>query len=349
MTIASMVPVIRFGRTPATYDRGRYSLPEPVEADGLVLVQYLYCDESGKAPKDEVVSCCGFLLGQEHIYEFSTAWNQYAEAYWSVPPIHMRSINHPTEKNGWAQVKARWGDEWESNCQKMLEGFAEIVQRSLLQAFGSVVETAHFGGEAHAGQFAFSQLVSRVLQHLGTGGPGIGIVVDDDYEDSIRYHGWVRELRRKQSALGRTIKSLCFSADEGFPLIQAADMLAYYARERQRQPESASVSRIYQSLTKTPVCADRIEFLDAAKLAQIDSGIEISQTTDTKKPDVQELIAILKADPDRFYHDIVGLPRLTPEQRAELEKDNAPLDYDAIRDEHLRRLGRGGKTGQGKE
>ena len=264
-----MAPAIRFGKTPARVDRGRYSLPEPVEPDGLVLVHYLYCDESGKAPKDDLISSCGFLLQQEHIYEFSTAWNQYAEGIWAVPPIHMRSISHPSGKNGWAQVKARWGDDWEANCQKMLEGFAEIVQQSLLQAFGSVVETAYFTGNAHAGEFAFSQLVSRVLQHLGPCGPGIGIVVDDDYEDSIRYHGWVRELRRKQSALGRTIKSLCFSADEGFPLIQAADMLAYFARERHRLPESPSVSRIYRLLTKTPICADRIEFLDKAILKRL--------------------------------------------------------------------------------
>ena len=261
-----------FGRTPARADRGRYSLPEPIEPDGLVLVQYLYCDESGKAPKDEVVSSCGFLLEQEHIYEFSRAWNQYAEGVWAVPPIHMRSINHPTEKNGWAQVKARWGDEWDANRQNMLEGFAEIVQQSLLQAFGSVIETAYFTGDAHSGQFAFSRLVSEVLQHLGPSGPGIGVVVDDDYEDSTRYHEWVRELRRKQNPLGRTIKSLCFSADEGFPLIQAADMLAYFARERHRKPEVSSVSRIYQLLTKTPICADRIEFLDSVKLTAIGAG-----------------------------------------------------------------------------
>jgi Protein of unknown function (DUF3800) len=271
MTIASMAPAIRFGGTPARIDRGRYSLPEPAEPDGLVLVHYLYCDESGKAPRDSVVSSCGFLVEQEHIYEFSRAWNQYAEGVWSVPPIHMRAIRYPTEKNGWEKIKKRWGADWESNCQKMLAGFAEIIQMSLLHAFGSVVETAYFTGDANAGHFAFSRLVSGVLQHLGPCGPGIGIVVDDDYEDSIRYHGWVRELRRKQSLVGRTIKSLCFSADEGFPLIQAADMLAYFARDRYIDPSSAP-SPIYRALTKTPICGDRIEFLDSGKLAQMKTG-----------------------------------------------------------------------------
>jgi hypothetical protein len=112
--------------------------------------------------------------------------------------------------------------------------------------------------------------VSSVLRHLGSYGPGIGVVVDDDYEDSIRYHGWVRELRRKQSPFGRAIKSLCFSSDEGFPLIQAADMLAYFAREKYLNPSHSS--RIYRSLTKTPICAERIEFFDVAKLVQMDAG-----------------------------------------------------------------------------
>jgi hypothetical protein len=153
----------------------------------------------------------------------------------------------------------------------MLEGFAEIVQSSLLQAFGVVVETAYFTGDANAGRFAFSRLISGVSQNLGPCGPGIGVVVDDDYEDSIQYHSWVRELRRRQSPVGRAIKSLCFSSDEGFPLIQAADMLAYFARDRYVSSQS-DPSAIYRALTKTPIFADRIEFLDSAKLAQMDAG-----------------------------------------------------------------------------
>ena len=58
----------------------------------------------------------------------------------------------------------------------------------------------------------------------------------------------------------------------------------------------------------------------------------------TKKPNVQELIELLKANPDAFFYDIVGLPRPTPEQRAKTEKELAGLSYDEIRARYATRI-----------
>ena len=65
---------------------------------------------------------------------------------------------------------------------------------------------------------------------------------------------------------------------------------------------------------------------------------------DTEKLSVQELIELIKTNPDAFFYDKLGMRRPTPEELAEQEKDKAPLDYDAMRAAWGARIGRGGKT-----
>jgi hypothetical protein len=258
-------------------ERWKYSLPEPAPEKRLELVLYLYCDESGKPDRD-YVSACGYTVDQGNIDKFSKAWNRCTEQEYRVPPIHMREISFPSEKNGWAQIKARWGEDWNDNLDKMLKALGALVRPHSVFPVGTVVDVAAFRGSRYStdddvNYFAFRRLVSLAMEYVGEGDPGIGIVVDDDYESSIKYHGWIQKIRkRSQDTLGRSVKSLCFVDDKGYPLIQAADMLAYFPRDRwvkAKDNPGTPPSSLYCDPTKSRHY--NIELLDAVKIEELET------------------------------------------------------------------------------
>ena len=210
---------------------------------------YIYCDESGKPPNSDVISVCGYRLLQEDIHGFSVEWMR-CMSDWSVPPIHMRGVSHPSEKNGWLGVRKLWGESWETKRDAMLMEFARIVQGSAIVPVGTVISTRGLSKTADPTFDAFKRTILSTVESLSlsTSDPKIGIVVDDDDESSLRYHKWLNEVRK--SDIERRIKTICFADDKGYPLLQAADMLAYEARNRGRRPQDAPSER-YIALTKT--------------------------------------------------------------------------------------------------
>jgi hypothetical protein len=228
---------------------------------------YLYCDESGKADSNDYVAMCGFAIDHRQLRQLSDVWIDYLGVE-RLPPIHMREIFHvgerlrPNRPDRWLQVKTRWGMRWEAKRDRMLEELAAIVQDSSARAIGTVIDARHFRSgtcprlnqnyRGDAIHLAFARTVMPCVEGVAQGvpSPEIGIVVDDDKETSIHFHEWVNEIKHdSRNPSGTLIKSLCFADDKYFPLLQAADMLAFTARQRQI-PGATVLPMIYEKLTK---------------------------------------------------------------------------------------------------
>ena len=263
-----------------------HGLPEPVTGRDRQLMLYFYGDESGKAHNSPVVSLCGYAVDQGNIFRLNSAWGSRLEL-WGVPPIHMREIYHPDEHPKWLQVKREWGDKWPTKRDAMLADLALLIREftpHFTQATGVVVDAKHFmsgacprlskkvGGDPI--YLAFRRTVLPCIERAARANDdaGLGIIVDDDQDTAPAFHKWVNEIKHdNRESLGRNIKSLCFVDDKRFPLIQAADMLAYAARQRLVPPKPGDPvlpSDIYEKLTGGRIYEPKL--LDAAELDRLE-------------------------------------------------------------------------------
>jgi hypothetical protein len=274
-----------------------YDLPEPRLGDYVI---YFYCDESGSAGNSEWVAVAGYRLSHFGIRPFNAQWSAFLRAH-EIPPIHMREIFSgnplPKKSNSWTGIRKSKGADWEQWRDQELDCFASWVKGSSearsgiwpLVAMGCVVNADYFRGgrckkiakgfNEDAARFALQRTILHWMTMRISQGedPEVGIVLDDNHEESLRFHKWVNEIKYgRDQAIGRNIKSLCFVDDIGYPLVQAADMLAYAARDRQQCLNDETTSElqpsIYEKLTNNrasepevlgPIELDALEALEA--------------------------------------------------------------------------------------
>lgn len=221
-----------------------YSLPiPPGEKEWVMAIFYIYADESGKhgAPRCEYTSMCGYVGHASEWNRFSDEWNN-CRFRWEAPPIHMGKLYHPDEHAEWAQWKSKCGREWEALRETMLAEFAKIVARSSLVCVGAVVDAAYFRSLPESKfkrangtpiEMSFHTLIKMGIEKvevIDRHSP-IGLVLDDDAASYARYYEYLLALKSRHPKIKERVSSLCFVDDEAYPGVQAADMVAYDARD----------------------------------------------------------------------------------------------------------------------
>ena len=217
-------------------------LPEPFTWERWMAWFYVYVDDSGKEEnlKDRFISLCGYLVSPSNLQKFSTRWNEALQKY-GVPPIHLRSIRHPERDEEWAEVKQRWGDQWEIRSAQMLQDFALLVEEENIYAVGAVVDCDHYRSLADslfkrsftALSFAFKDVIFGSLKKIETVDPSptVSFVFDDDRQYGPYLYELMSSLKQSSPKVKERVISVCFSNDQHFPPLQAADMLAGGYRE----------------------------------------------------------------------------------------------------------------------
>jgi hypothetical protein len=215
--------------------------PDLPEMNWMAQVQF-HCDESGKFQNSDFVSFCGFLGGPNH-------WKELRDDLFAlrlslqVPPIHVSAILHPTEKNGWLDVKNKWGAEWDEKKEKMLDDFAAIIEKTKIVCVGAVVDSGaykslnipkvkeNWSNDPH--YLAFSYTVIGTLGKVDWAGDPratLGLIVDDDEEKAIPCYYLLKRLKEVHPQAKQRISGICFGDDSLYPGIQAADFIAHEAR-----------------------------------------------------------------------------------------------------------------------
>ncbi len=205
---------------------------------------YLYCDESGKLGNSPYTAFCGYVSHITEWQRFSLEWANCRHA-WQVPPIHMAEIMFPDRKakSEWAEVKTRWGKDWEAKREAMLTEFSTLIARSHIVCVGNVVDAAHFDTMPDSKfkrdmknplYLSFYHTVRNALDTLenhGVGGQTLSIVVDDDQDYSLQCYALLNAMRNAfPEEVGKRVDAMCFARDIAYPGVQAADMIAYESR-----------------------------------------------------------------------------------------------------------------------
>lgn len=262
---------------------------------------YLYFDESGKGDAADWVSVCGYGIKAHNLSRFNRAWGECEDRAGIGGPLHMREVYHldykrPNRINPWLQKRAELGSEtkWVEWRNRMVGQFGDLVLAAAIEwtidhggiiPLGAVVEAAHFrSGKCPRLQkrsdedpvnFAFQETILRYLRARlpADSDLNVGIVIDHDKESAHAFHKWVDKLKYgPNQEFGRAIKSLCFVNDSIYPLIQAADMLAYVSRQRRLSGVSASQvvpANLYGKLTVN--VSVEPEVLDSSRLDQLEA------------------------------------------------------------------------------
>jgi hypothetical protein len=268
-------------------------LPEPIKREPLVI--YVYCDESGNKTKKEWVSVCAYRIPQRGLDRIKEAWRVCRDRN-AVPSVHMRDIYRPehfqprpNREDRWLQIKTGKGPKWIQWRDEMLGEFASIiseccsVEKYPITPMGCVVDGAYFQSgnceslarksKANPIHFAFSRMITEYLANAGDPACDVSIVVDDGPESAEQIREWVNKIKYgPDRMLGAAIKSLCFVDDFMYPLVQAADMLAFTATQRMVE-NLPSTERVPESVWKKLTMDGRFEpeVLDSSRLDELEA------------------------------------------------------------------------------
>lgn len=213
---------------------------------------HIYVDESGKLHANTDFTClCGYLAPGATWEVFSQNWNG-CRLRWGVPPLHMAQIMKPvgasskTRDADWDAVRQRWGSQWESIRNEMLEEFARIISSLPIVAIGAVVDANAYRSlksesspitEQDPNVFAFHNVIMdglRTVERVTNLG-SLSIIVDDDPEFAHQYYDLAQGLRNHPeksvfSCVRDRLDAICFGDDRAYPGLQAADLLCWTAR-----------------------------------------------------------------------------------------------------------------------
>jgi hypothetical protein len=240
-------------------------LPLPVQREAWMATFHIYGDESGKMGVNvDRTSFCGYVGHVSQWGIFAQNWTN-CRFKWQVPPIHMSRIMSPhTKDDAWKKVWQGWGNEWEVKRDDMLADFASIVLGSDIICVGAVVDCAHFVTLANSDQdfkklhrnpihMAIHQFVMRGLDRteiVDKSSP-VSIVLDDDPEYAMKCYEQLEGLKSTFQRVKERIAAISFVDDHAYPGVQAADMIAYVARDMMVKNigNPDYISKLYSDLT----------------------------------------------------------------------------------------------------
>lgn len=248
-------------------------LAAPVGSEEQWMAFWSICaDESCKIdnPNCAVTSLCGFLANAPEWDKFGAKWFE-CQRDWNVPAIHMAWIMHPDEHAEWDEVRKRWERSkpgtWESERDRMLMQFARLTEEHKLYCTGAVVDAEYFrlmpkngykAGYKDPLFLAFEVLVLDSIALVRSHPQSISIVLDDDEEQAMNCYYCLKFLQKQKEIpeVKERICGICFGDDSKYPQLQAADMIAYDARnvlrERKANLDYDPPDR-YKVLTKYPI------------------------------------------------------------------------------------------------
>lgn len=227
---------------------------------------HLFCDESGKIPKSDYVSFCGFLGNGDQWEALRTEWSSLRVKR-AVPPIHVSVMKRPEKDEQWSIMKRRWGTEYDERCELLLDEFALLIKQAELICVGATVDCRPFKcgnlprlkariyDDPH--YLAFQWTVLRALERIEWGDSDalLGLLLDDDYEKAMHCYGLLRSLKTQNPECKKRISGICFCSDDKYPGVQAADMIAYESRNLMlhNEPEPSQRFRLLtQNLAHQP-------------------------------------------------------------------------------------------------
>ncbi len=200
----------------------------------LTMFLFAYFDESGKwHDKDGLICLCGFLSDGKSWNTFETEWFELLAKH-GFKKIHMAEFYNECKMRGWD----------ENDANRVLSEFIDKIRERVQFGFGVGVDGKYFRRKFQvAGKppkdpksFYTQRLLRRIRNIFADAGYPLSLAItfDDDEEFSVQCYRLISRLcaQEKNKDLREMIVSVGFAVDDVFTPLQAADILAYFTRQR---------------------------------------------------------------------------------------------------------------------
>jgi hypothetical protein len=223
----------------------------------LSVALYAYLDESGKFHDGTGFIClCGYLADDVRMKRFTRRWSRLLTKY-NLPPVHMTDFFEDCRKAGYTRDEAK----------RIIVKFIDVIRTSRLFGFAVGVDGKHFRkqltrvGRPNEDPAIFAihrilhQMTSAAAEFAKDERPQLMLTFDEDEDYSIPCYKLISRLRKERPQVKSLIASISFAADDFFPPLQAADVLANltnkYWRDRMNE-ESPEPSDLLRRLLTEP-------------------------------------------------------------------------------------------------
>jgi hypothetical protein len=211
----------------------------------LMAVLHVYCDESGKFSDSAYISFCGFIGRADDWEKLCARWWKFLEEN-GLPPIHMKDAVHFNGEK-WLQKKREWGTEAEARRDESLCSLSRLIHEFYFFCVGACIDADHFrkmndAFKHDAGDdpyyMAFLRLLGTVMKQSGhfvpmyPGPINLSLIIDDEEKYSIESYKLLNRIKLGRPDIKARVRAIGFVQDDDCPGVQAADMLAYGAREK---------------------------------------------------------------------------------------------------------------------
>lgn len=199
--------------------------------DKYIGVLHAVLDERGKFADSNYICLALWLSDMGRWVEFAKEWRTLLSIY-KMDFLHTKDFMRPRLYH--RQDKERSPDE----KKDILRSFMRVANNHTTGAGVVVVSCADFAAlKPHEKQllgndpslFAFHQAMAGLvglLESVHWRSP-VGLCVDDEEKYSIKCYELIKDLQRMRETWRKRLKSICFTDDEIYEPLQAADLYAW--------------------------------------------------------------------------------------------------------------------------
>jgi Protein of unknown function (DUF3800) len=193
----------------------------------------VHCDESGKLQDSKCVTFSGCIFREDAVAEFSRRWTECLEDA-QIADLHMKdAMRFGGEFRGWKNHGSDRDALLETLGKLLHDRGSQVVFTMDTKKFKLLDQNTQglLKNPVYAGFDGLLKVIMSTAVHHKTPEHRFHLVYDLSEEYSTECLRLFNKMRMRQPSVKTFFPSIAFADDREFPPLQAADMVAYCARE----------------------------------------------------------------------------------------------------------------------
>lgn len=196
----------------------------------------LFCDESGKYQDHPLVAFSGVSVTPDRLAAFDAHWQSLLRSY-ELPALHMARLSRLPEDCGYRFRKGQTVEDRTALLIPFADCINKHLERGFIQTWSvqgynklSLEAKRALGGSRDPYFLAFVRGLVEIVETIDDD-DRISIIVDDDANTAWDCYMHYREIGKSVPDIQKKAVAISFANDRHFPALQAADMVAFLARQ----------------------------------------------------------------------------------------------------------------------
>lgn len=226
------------------------ALPERTQQHRHVLIMptaiiHGVFDESGKFQDHDAISLCGWIAPLNRWEYFASDWNN---------ALRLSEIDelHTAEFIGlhgqYSRIRNKWGAQKIAKRDKALDRFTRVIREHVGTGLGTVIDTKHYRSMSQSFRkrvgedpylIAFQDIIRQAMKYVKAFAQvnnlgdkvALALIFDQDEQQATECLRLLNKIKKNNPDIRKIISGICFCNRRGYLPLQAADFVAYEARQ----------------------------------------------------------------------------------------------------------------------